>query len=458
MPQDSIPSVSRTLADFVAASSWANVEAQSHEARRSILNFFATALGSARDPVVTAAMRTLSPFSGAATSTVIGHSGPMDALCASFLNAISANLLDFDDTHPETIIHPAAPVAAPVLALAETHKLSGRDVLTAFILGVDVECRIGNSVSPRHYARGWHITSTCGIFGAAAACAKLLGLPAEGIANAIGLAASQSAGNVENLPSAAKNVSVGNAARNGLFAALLAQQGYEAAPRAIEGPLGWARTMGDDADLGRLLDGLGKTWEIAKNTYKPYPAGIVFHSVIDACLLLRERIGRQAGQIESVTVQGSALLLARGDRLVSNERDARVSIHHCVACGLLLGAAGVAEFSRETVDRPDIAQLRQKVRAQLDGGMADGAARVTLRLSSGETLTETVVSPRGSQAAPLGDRDLEAKLREGVRTGRSNWDADRVIAAVWRLDAVDDVGHLLQSLRPPPAARHTSSN
>ena len=458
MPQDSIPSVSRTLADFVASSSWANVEAQSHEARRSILNFFATALGSARDPVVTAAMRTLSPFSGAATSTVIGHSEPMDALCASFLNAVSANLLDFDDTHPETIIHPAAPVAAPVLALAEARKLSGRDVLTAFILGVDVECRIGNSVSPRHYARGWHITSTCGIFGAAAACAKLLGLPAEGIANAIGLAASQSAGNVENLPSAAKNVSVGNAARNGLFAALLAQQGYEAAPRAIEGPLGWARTMGDEPDLARLLHGLGKTWEIAKNTYKPYPAGIVFHSVIDACLLLRERISRQADQIESVTVQGSALLLARGDRPVSNERDARVSIHHCAACGLLLGAAGVAEFSRETVDRPDIAQLRQKVRAQLDGGMADGAARVTLRLSSGETLAETVVSPRGSQAAPLGDRDLEAKLREGVRTGRSDWDADLVIDAVWRLDAADDVGHLLQSLRPPPAARQTTSN
>jgi len=458
VPQNQIQGVSRTLADFVASSSWADVEAQSVEARRSILNFFATALGSARDPVVVAAMRALSPFSGAGTSTVIGHAEPMDALCASFLNAVSANLLDFDDTHPETIIHPAAPVAAPILALAETRKLSGREVLAAFILGVDVECRIGNAVSPHHYARGWHITSTCGIFGAAAACAKLLGLPAEGIANAIGLAASQSAGNVENLPSAAKNVSVGNAARNGLFAALLAQQGYEAASRAIEGPLGWARTMGDEPDLARLLDGLGKTWEIAKNTYKPYPAGIVFHSVIDACLLLRERIGRQVGQVESVTVHGSALLLARGDHPVNNERDARVSIHHCVACGLLLGAAGVTEFARETVLRPDIARLRQKVRAELDARMPDGAARVTLRLSSGEVLAETVASPRGSQAAPLSDRDIEEKLREGVKTGRSDWDADRVIDAVWRLDAVDDVGDLVRSLRPTLATRRTSSN
>ena len=449
MPKDRTSSVSRTLADFVATSSWADVEAQSHEAQRSILNFFATALGSARDPVVTAALRTLSPFSGAATATIIGRAERLDALCASFLNAVSANLLDFDDTHPETIIHPAAPVAAPVLALAETHRLSGRDVLTAVILGVDVACRIGDAVSPRHYARGWHITSTCGVFGAAAASAKLLGLPTEAIANAIGIAASQSAGNVENLPSAAKNVSVGNAARNGLFAALLTQQGYEAAPRAIEGPLGWARTMGDEPDLARLLDGLGETWEIAKNTYKPYPAGIVFHAVIDACLLLRERIGRRVDQIEQVTVQGSALLLARGNRAVDNERDARVSIHHCAACGLLVGAAGVAEFSAETVGRPDIVELRQKVRAELDGEMPDGAARVTLRLSSGEILTETVVSPRGSLAAPLEDRDIEAKLRDGVRTGRSDWDADRVIAAVWRLDAVDDVADLMQSLRRP---------
>ncbi|MGY3614499.1 MmgE/PrpD family protein [Bradyrhizobium sp. USDA 10063] len=444
MTQDKVSSVSRTLGEFVAATSWADVARQGHEAKRSILNFFATALGSAHDPAVTTALRTLSPFSGSPTSTIIGRSERLDALGASFVNAISANLLDFDDTHPETIIHPAAPVAAPVLALAQARGLSGRDVLTAFILGVDVECRIGNAVSPRHYARGWHITSTCGIFGAAAACAKLLGLPVDGIANAIGIAASQSAGNVENLPTAAKNVSVGNAARNGLFAALLAQQGYEAAPRAIEGSLGWARTMGDEPDLDRLLGGLGNAWEIEKNTYKPYPAGIVFHAVIDACFRLRDRIGKRTDQIDSVTVQGSALLLARGNRPVRNERDARVSIHHCVACGLLIGAAGTAEFARETVFRPDVVQLRQKVMAELDEAMPDGAARVSVRLATGEVFTETVMFPRGSLAHPLRDSDIEAKLRECVRTGASDWDADGLIEAVWQIDALDDVSDLMQ--------------
>jgi 2-methylcitrate dehydratase PrpD len=431
------------LGNFVAAAAWPDIAAQSHQAKRSILNFFATAIGSAYDPAVTSALRILSCFSGAATSAIVGRPERFDALAASFINAVSANLLDFDDTHLDTIIHPTAPVAAPVLALAQARGFSGRDVLTAFILGVEVECRIGNAVSPGHYARGWHITSTCGVFGAAAACAKLLGLSADGITNAIGLAASQSAGIVENLPTAAKNVSVGNAARNGLFAALLAAEGYSASARAIEGPLGWARAMGDTPDLGRLVAGLGESWEIAKNTYKPYPAGIVFHAVIDAGFRLRAKLNRRLDQIVSVTVEGSALLLARGDRPVRNDRDARVSIHHCVACGLLLGAAGVAEFSEQIVFRPDVVALRQKVRAQLDASLPDGAARVTVQLESGETLSETVMAARGSLADPLTDLDIETKLHDGARLSGTAWNANVIIEEVWRLDELADLSRLM---------------
>ena len=447
MPQDEVQGVGTMLADFVAGTVWADVAAHGHEAKRSVLNFFATALGSAQDPAVSAALRTLLPFSGAATSAIVGRPERLDAMGAAFVNAISANLLDFDDTHLDTIIHPAAPVAAPVLSLAQARGLSGQDVLTAFILGVEIECRVGNAVSPGHYARGWHITSTCGVFGSAAACAWLLRLPADQISNAIGIAASQSAGIVENLPSAAKNVSVGNAARNGLFAALLAAEGYSASPRAIEGPLGWARAMGDEPDLERLTGGLGRTWEIAKNTYKPHPAGIVFHSVIDACFRLREKVGPRIEDIASITVEGSALLLARGDRAVRNERDARVSIHHCAACALLLGVAGVTEFSDATVFRPDLASFRQKVRAVLDASLPDGAARVKIQLTSGETFSEIVMAAKGSLAHPLSDSDIEAKLRDCAQLGQSDWDIDRIIDGVWRMDTLADVSSLMKAHR-----------
>ncbi|MCW5684907.1 MAG: MmgE/PrpD family protein [Pseudolabrys sp.] len=444
-------SISEILARLVAVTSFDDVAAHAHEGKRSILNFLATALGSSADPAVAMAMATLAPLGGSPACSVIGRDERLDLLGAAFVNAVSANLLDFDDTHLETIIHPAAPVAAAALALAETHGCSGRDVLTAFILGVDVECRIGSAVSPGHYARGWHITSTCGVFGAAAASGKLLGLPAEKITHALGIAASQSAGLVENLPSAAKNVSVGNAARNGIFAALLAQNGYEAAPRSIEGPLGWARAMGDVLDLERLIRGLGRGWEIAANTYKPYPAGIVFHSVIDGCLKLRTRLAIDA--VETVTVSGSPLLLARGDREVRNERDARVSIHHCAAVALLIGAAGVSEFSQDAVFRPDIVAFRKKVRAELDLALPDGASRVIIRLKSGEEFGETVVAARGSLSDPLSDADLEAKLRAGLRQSGSPWDGECIIAAVWRLDELADMSSLLRHPRPAVAAR-----
>ena len=257
------------------------------------------------------------------------------------------------------------------------------------------------------------------------------------------IAASQSAGNVENLPTAGKNVSVGNAARNGLLSALLAGGGYGAAETAIEGPLGWARSMGDAPDMTALTGGLGESWQIARNTYKPYPAGIVFHAVIDACLRLRARIGHRTDGIATVTVRGSALLLARGDRPVRSERDARVSIHHTAACALLLGQAGIAEFMPPVVFDPAVAGFRDRVSAVCDDTMPDGAATVQLRMASGELLEETVRDPRGSLAHPLSDAELEDKLRQCAAFGGSGWDAQRVIDAVWRLEDLEDIGGLM---------------
>ncbi|GGG48535.1 hypothetical protein GCM10010964_39850 [Caldovatus sediminis] len=432
------------LGDFVAR--FPRQEAPAalrHEAKRSLLNFFGCALGVARDPAVETAIRVLRPFSGPGEASLIGRAERLDAMAASFVNAVAANLLDYDDTHLETVIHPTAPVAPPVLALAERRGLPGAEVLHAFLLGAEVECRVGNAVSPGHYARGWHITATCGVFGAAAACARLLGLDGAQTWHALGIAASQAAGVVENLPSAAKNVGVGNAARNGLFAALLAQQGYAAAPAAIEGPLGWARAAGDAPRLAAIAEGLGERWEIMKNTYKPYPCGIVLHAVIDACLDLRARHGLSAADIAGVVVRGHPLLLARGDRPVGNERDARVSIHHSAAVAFAFGAAGVREFSPPVVADPAVAALRRKVRAEADGSLPVGAAAVEVETAGGGTLRSVVMHARGSRERPLSDRELEAKFAENARLGGFAGDTARLIEEVWRLDEAGGVGPLM---------------
>jgi 2-methylcitrate dehydratase PrpD len=216
--------------------------------------------------------------------------------------------------------------------------------------------------------------------------------------------------------------------------------------------------MGDALDLDRLVSGLGESWEIARNTYKPYPAGIVFHAVIDACFKLRARLNRSIDDIEAIAVQGSALLLARGDRPVRNERDARISIHHCAALALLLGRAGVGEFEEAIVFRPDIVSLRQKVRAERDESLPDGAARVGIHLASGETLSETVMAAKGSLSDPLSDFDIEAKLRDCSRLGGATWNADAIIEDVWRLDELADVSRLMNEHAGfGPAAKKTAS-
>lgn len=435
------------LGRFVAESRWEDMApVLRQEAKRSILNNLGCGLGVAKDPAVLTALAVMRNFSGAPVATVIGQGVKLDPMAASFVNAIACNLLDYDDTHLATVIHPTAPVAPALLALAEQRGLSGAAVLHAFLLGGEVECRIGNAVSPGHYARGWHITSTCGTFGAAAGCAKLLGLSAEQTWHAIGIAASQAAGLVENLPTAAKNVGVGNAPRNGMLAALLAEQGYKAAPAAIEGPLGFATATGDAADLTQITGELGTRWEIAKNTYKPYPAGIVFHAVLDACLALREEVGAAPEAIASVTVAGDALLLARGDRAVNNERDARVSIHHSAALGLVRGRAGVADFEMPAVVDPALAAFRGKVAAQLDDTLPRGAARVTLRLADGREFQRLVITPRGSYERPMSDAELDAKFRDNAAIGGFSDRADAAITALWGLDDAADVTKLMTAL------------
>jgi 2-methylcitrate dehydratase PrpD len=441
-------SATQTLARFITKSRFeALPEALRHEGRRSILNHVGCALGVARDPAVVTALEIMRESSGKAVASVYGQREKLGVMEAAFVNAIASNLLDYDDTHLRTVIHPSAPVAPAVFALAEETGATGAEVLHAFLLGGEVACRIGNAVSPGHYARGWHITASTGVFGAAAAAARLLRLSAEQTADALGIAASQSGSIVENLATAAKNIGVGNAARNGILAARFAARGYRAAPLSIEGPLGWARAMGDEAQVKEITEGLGQRWEIARNTYKPYAAGIVFHAVIDACLELRETLGAMVAQIARVTVAGDALLLARGDRVVRNERDTRVSIHHCAGIALALGRADVADFEMPAVQDTELAALRAKVVAECDASLPRGAARVTIALANGSTHQAYVEHPRGSAERPLSDAELAAKYRANAVLGGMTSDVQAQIAALWALDQAPSTAPLMALLR-----------
>ncbi len=433
------------LAQFISTARWADIPPPvRHEARRSLVNFFACALGGCHDAAIESAAAAMRPYAGRPAATLIGRGEKSDALTAAFLNAGSANVFDFDDTHARTIIHPTAPVAPALFALAETSTLAGRDLLLAFVLGVEIECRVGNAISPGHYRRGWHITSTCGVFGSAAAIAKAHDLPTERIKWALGNASAQAGGLLETLGTMGKSVSVGNAARNGYLAAQFAREGLSGPEHPLEGTYGFLRVTGEDPDFACLTEGLGEHWELASNTYKPYPCGIVLSPVLEACLALAGDPRLRIGEVERIEITGHPLLRERTDRLhPSSGREAQVSAQHGAAVALARRKAGLAEFSDGCAQEPGLRPLREKVSFIDDSSYAVERATVTVHLRSGTPLVHTVDQAYGSTGRPLTDADLERKLVDLIGFGGSKCDAAALAEAIWLLDSAADAGAVM---------------
>ena len=440
----------RQLAEFIATSRWQDIPpAVRREGVRGLLNYIGCALGGCGDEAIGLAIRVLGPSFGPAAAGVIGRSERADVLHAAFLNGASANVLEYDDTHLPTVMHPAAPVAPGLFALAEARGASGAELLHAFILGVEASCRVGNAVMPHHYRRGAHITATCGIFGAAAAAAKLMGLDAVRTNWALGHAATQSAGLVESLGSMSKSVGVGNAARNGLAGALFAEAGFTAAESAIEGKYGFAAVASDTVDLAKITEGLGEKWEILANAYKPYPCGVVLFPVIDACLELRKRIEVPAGEIKRILVRGHPLLRERTDRpIVDNGREAKVSLQHSVAVALLQGAAGLVQYTDAVVRDANVQALRAKVAAEDDASIPVESAYVAIEMPDGSRIEETVRHGRGTPGRPMSDIELDAKVGELIDFGAPFVDAPALIAAVRDLESQGDAAHIMRMTVP----------
>ncbi|HML10622.1 MAG TPA: MmgE/PrpD family protein [Stellaceae bacterium] len=442
--------ITRELAEFVAASRWRDIPpAVRREGIRGLINHVGCALGGCGDEAMALAIRVLAPIFGAPQAGIIGRTERCDPLNAAFLNAVSANVLEYDDTHLPTVMHPAAPVAPGLFALAETRGASGEELLHAFILGVEVSCRVGNGLMPHHYRRGAHITATCGIFGAAAAAGKLLGLDPVRMNWALGHAATQSAGLVESLGSMSKSIGVGNSAKNGLIGALFAEAGFTAAESAIEGKYGFAAVASDTVDLNKMTAGLGDKWEILANAYKPYPCGVVLFPVIDACLELRKRIAVPVGEITAVVVRGHPLLRERTDRPEANDgRIAKVSLQHSIAIALLQGAAGIAQFTDAAVADPTVKALRARVTAEDDASIPVEAAVVEVIIADGSSLSEHVAAGRGTPGRPMSDIELDAKISECAAFGAPFVDVPALIAALRDIESLGDAAHIMRMTVP----------
>jgi 2-methylcitrate dehydratase PrpD len=371
--------VTRTLARFIVNHRYADVPQKvRHQAARSFLNWVGCAVGGSRHETVERALAALDEFSGPRVATILGRGEKLDVMLAALVNGTSSHTFDFDDTHLKTVIHPSGPVASAILALAEKTPVRGEDFVHAFVLGVETECRIGNAVYPSHYDVGWHITATAGVFGAAAAAGRLLGLTEQQMVWALGIAATQSSGLREMFGTMVKPFHPGNAARNGLLAAFLAHRDFTSAERSIEGRRGFANVLAAERNLAEITERLGETWEIALNTYKPFACGIVEHPAIDGCIELRNEHNLKAGDIESISLRVHPLVLElTGKKAPQAGLEGKFSVYHSCAVAIIFGAAGEGQYSDEAVRDPGVIALRDRVTATVDRAMHEDQVHVS---------------------------------------------------------------------------------
>ena len=428
------PPVTQILAQFVAthpSKGWSDTV--DHEAHRTFMNWLGCAVGAAHHEAADAALAAVNMLQPAPQASVLGRSEKVDMASAALLNGITSHTFDFDDTHLKTIIHPAGPVASAVLAMAEHIGSSGRDMIDALVLGIDVSCRVGNAMYPDHYDRGWHITGSTGTLGAAAACARLLKLDVHKTAMALGIAASQPIGMREQFGTMTKPFHPGGAARAGLMSALLASQGYTASPKALEAPRGMMQTVSTKNDWNEITHELGQRFEISFNSYKPFACGIVIHPSIDACAQLRKQ-GVTPEQIDRIELKVHSLVLElTGKKEPQDGLQAKFSVYHGCAAGLTFGHAAEDEFSDAIVSRADMVALRRKVVATVDDSIDEASADVTAVLHDGRRVHVFVEHAIGSLKNPMTDAQLEMKFQGMSDAILGAGKSSELIAACWAL-------------------------
>jgi aconitate decarboxylase len=326
---------------------------------------------------------------------------------------------------------------------------TGKDLILAIVAGIEAECKLGLAVWPTHYDVGWHITSTVGAIGAAVAVGKLMKLGPEEMRNGIGVAAAQVTGLREMFGSYTKALHAGRAAQNGLVAALLAQQGFTSSSTSLEGKRGWVNVVNTENRLDEVFATLGKTWEIEKNAFKPFPCGIVIHPIIDACIQLGKDVkdkGKSVDNIASVELDVHRLVLElTGKKTPKDGLEGKFSVYHDAAIGLALGKASPAEYEDNVVQDARIVKVRDKVYATTYN-IPPESCRVRIKMIDGQEFVKEVQHAVGSIQKPMTDEQLTEKFIDQASRVVGEAKARKASDLCWSSDNIADLPDTLATL------------
>jgi 2-methylcitrate dehydratase PrpD len=458
--------ITERLAEFVVSTRPAGVPANVFElGRKSVLDGLGLAACGSRTTAASLVRHSIGDRQSAQDRcTVIGTPLRVRADLAALANGTAIHVDDYDDIQLAAssdrvyglLTHPTAPVLSAALAVAERDAMSGSALLTGYLIGVEVACKVAEAIAPRHYVDGFHCTGTCGTIGAAAAVASLLELSREQTLHALGIAASQASGLRASFGTMTKSLHAGRAAQNGIEAAELAGVGFTASDRVLEAPAGFFQAAGGGYDAGTIIEALGNPWTFLEPgiAIKPYPCASLTHPALDTIIALRREHDLEAVSIRRVRVgTNSRTQAALSYHRPTTALEAKFSMEYCLAVAILYGRAGLAEFEDDVVDRADVRRLLERISSAADpradaAGFDRMASFLSVELVDGSVLEGRADFPRGTPSHPLAFAEVATKFGDCARHGALDEDGiARVVELVRSLETLADVRELTASLR-----------
>ncbi len=447
--------ISEQIAAYIYDADYENLPANALEmAKLCFLDWLGSVYAGKGSRPAVAILLVAKSLGGNPEATLLPDGSQSSAFMAALVNSAASHVVEMDDVHKGSILHPAAPVIPAALAMAEREGVSGRDLLTAIVTGYEVAIRAGEAMGPSHY-HFWHTTGTCGTFGAAAAAGKVLGLSMPELAMALGTAGTQAAGLWEFLIDGAmsKQLHPAKAASDGLLSALLAEQGFTAARRIFEGEKGFCQAMAKECDLDRLTRGLGtEPPRVLSTSFKAHAACYHIHSAIDTVLEIRRKHSLKLADVTSVRI---ALYPAALDLLEKVAPQAayaaKFNIPFCVATALVYEQVGLSAFTADRLEDPKINEVMQRITLVRDSELGKiyperwpAVAEITTR--AGQTHAARIDFPRGDPKNPMTREELEAKFNNLATPALSVDQRRRTIDACLNLDRVENLASFFGDL------------
>jgi 2-methylcitrate dehydratase PrpD len=423
-PAGNVP-VTRALVRHICQIRWEDLPIAIQERTVDLLlDHVAVTLAGATQPWSAMVRRNAEDEGGETQSTVYGY-GAMPARAAALVNGCASHAIEFDDTHDESLGHPGAVVMTTAMAMAESLNSSGTDMLRAIVAGYEAQCRIGSATGRQVIEAGFHPTATAGVFGAAAAAGCLLGLNAEQLESAFGIALSTSSGTMQfsedPLNTMVKRLHAALPATNGLLAAQLASRGFTGPSMSVEGAFGYARLFGSGAPLDRVVQDLGLVWEIGRISVKLYPCCKQFHALIDSILACRRKVNFSVDDVVEVETLGpQSMFDTHMERRPESTMAAQYSLPFTTAVALALDPSDPASFDQSHRERADLLRVVDKVQTRVDPRLQavyprKFAGGVRIRLQDGRELIESVLDSRSSPERPISRGDVLVKFKTLTR-------------------------------------------